>query len=183
MTHPKAAARAPSRPAPSQPLAGFGPETEILTADGLIPAAFLEAGERIVTRRGMRVLAAVIRRPWPADMAAVRVLPGWPTCGTGGAALLSPAQRIAIRDQRSGALCGRAVVTRQARQLVDGTHLRWELRRPAEIVQLFLGRPEILHADGLALASADPVPAAGIPGPGATARARRVSDQIAQHVR
>lgn len=142
--------------APATP--GLAPTTVVMTAEGELPAAVLEPGDRIVTRRGMARLQGVIHRDWPCGLTPVLVLPG----ALGGkphrACLLPPAQRILLRDWRARALWGRAAAAPRVSRLIDGTFIRWTEEAPAGLVQLFLGRPEILYADGLELSSADPVP-------------------------
>lgn len=143
---------------PSSGAMGIAPTAIVATADGDMPAAFLEAGDRIVTRRGMGVIRVLVRRRWPADQRPVLVLPG----ALGGkphrACLLPPGQRILVRDWRARALWGSDTAAPKVSGLIDGTYVGWACEAPSGLVQLCLGRPEIFYADGLELSSADPVP-------------------------
>jgi hypothetical protein len=137
--------------------AGLAPDALVMTADGAIPAAYLEVGERIVTRRGMRRVQAMIRSPWPRKTRAILVrhdaLGGKPE----RACILPHRQRVLVRDWRAQAIWGRDAATPELADLVDGAFIRWSDTRPAELIQVFLGQPELLYVDGLQLASADPI--------------------------
>jgi hypothetical protein len=136
---------------------GVAADAVVMTADGAICATYLEAGDRIVTRRGMRVIRAVLRRPWPATLRPVLVLPAALGGKPDRACILPATQRVLIRDWRARALWNRPAVCPAISRLVDGTFVRWSATRPTELVQIHLGQPEILYVDGLELASADPV--------------------------
>ena len=137
--------------------AGLAPDALVMTADGAIPAAYLEVGERVVTRRGMRCVQAMIRRPWPRKTRGILVLKD----ALGGkperAVFLPHRQRVLVRDWRAQAIWGRDAATPELADLVDGAFIRWSDTRPAELIQVFLGQPELLYVEGLQLASSDPV--------------------------
>ncbi|AHM05720.1 iron-regulated protein frpC [Roseibacterium elongatum DSM 19469] len=130
-----------------------------MTADGLLPAAFLSAGDRIVTRRGLRPLRALIRRPLRPGTRCVQVardaFGGKPDRDV----VLMPDQRILIRDWRAQAMWQRKAAAPRITQVIDGQYVRWSDHTPEAVLQLFFGQPEILYADGLELASADALPA------------------------
>ncbi|GAB5446792.1 Hint domain-containing protein [Gymnodinialimonas sp.] len=135
--------------------AGLAPGTTVLTMDGAIPVEFLNPGDRIITRRGVRKLKAVMRHTLPEGTPRVVVsadaLGGKPA----NEITLMPGQRVLIRDWRAQALWGKDIAAPQAARLVDGDFIRTETSGPQIMLSLYLGAPEILYADGLELASAD----------------------------
>lgn len=145
---------------------GLAADTRVMTADGALPAAYLEVGDRIVTRRGMRKLRAIVRRRVPAGATRILLkrdaLGGKPERDT----LLMPSQRLLIRDWRAQALWGREIAAPPVARLVDNRLVKAVESDAAIIVSLYFGAPEVIYADGLELASADAIPARG----GAVAR-------------
>ena len=141
-----------------QAAGGVSPDAQIMTADGIIPAAFLSPGDRIITRRGIRPLRAILRRNLrpgaPCVLVSKDALGGKPERD----AILLPGQRVLIRDWRAKAMWNREAAAPQLRQLVDGQYIRWVEDGPEAVLQLHFGQPEIIYADGLELASADPLP-------------------------
>jgi hypothetical protein len=157
MTSHRTAAAARSLLPTAAPVAGLTPDAVVMTADGAIPAAYLETGDRIVTRRGMRRVLAAIRRPWPGSQRPVLVLRDALGGKPDRACILPEGQRLLVRDWRARALWHRDAAVPEAGALVDGTFIRWSATRPVELLQFFLGQPELILVDGLQLASADPV--------------------------
>lgn len=135
--------------------AGLAPGTTVLTMDGAIPVEFLNPGDRIITRRGVRKLKAVMRHTLPEGTPRVVVsadaLGGKPATDI----TLMPGQRVLIRDWRAQALWGKDIAAPQAARLVDGHYIRTETTGAQIMLSLYLGAPEIIYADGLELASAD----------------------------
>lgn len=135
--------------------AGLAPGTTVLTMDGAIPVEFLNPGDRIVTRRGMRKLKVIMRHNLPEGTPRVVVsaaaLGGKPATDV----ILMPGQRILVRDWRAQALWGKDIAAPQAARLVDGEFIRTETKGRQIMLSLYFGAPEILYADGLELASAD----------------------------
>ncbi len=126
-----------------------------MTLDGAIPVEFLNPGDRVITRRGVRKLKAIMRNTIPAGAPRVVVsasaLGGKPTKDT----ILMPGQRVLIRDWRAQALWGKDIAAPQVARLVDGQHIRTVTGGKQIMLSLYFGAPEILYADGLELASAD----------------------------
>ena len=135
--------------------AGLAPGTTILTLDGAIPVEFLNAGDRVITRRGVRKLKAIIRHTLPEGTPRVVLsadaLGGKPVNDI----TLMPGQRVLVRDWRAQALWGKDIAAPQAARLVDGDFIRMETTGSQVMLSLYFGAPEILYADGLELASAD----------------------------
>jgi hypothetical protein len=135
--------------------AGLAPGTNVLTTDGAIPVEFLNPGDRIITRRGVRKLKAIMRHNLPEGTPRIVVsadaLGGKPSTDI----TLMPGQRLLVRDWRARALWGKEIAAPQAARLVDGKHIRTETKGRQIMLSLYFGKPEILYADGLELASAD----------------------------
>lgn len=135
--------------------AGLAPGTNVLTMDGAIPVEFLNPGDRIITRRGVRKLKAIMRHNLPEGTPRVVLsadaLGGKPSTDI----TLMPGQRLLVRDWRARALWGKEIAAPQAARLVDGKHIRTETKGRQIMLSLYFGKPEILYADGLELASAD----------------------------
>lgn len=135
--------------------AGLAPGTTVLTMDGAIPVEFLNPGDRIITRRGVRKLKAIMRHNLPEGtpriIVAADALGGKPSTDV----TLMPGQRVLVRDWRAQALWGKDIAAPQAARLVDGNFIRTETKGRQIMLSLYFGAPEILYADGLELASAD----------------------------
>lgn len=135
--------------------AGLAPGTTVLTMEGEIPVEFLNPGDRIITRRGVRKLKAIMRHTLPEGTPRVVVtsdaLGGKPATDV----TLMPAQRILVRDWRAQALWGKDIAAPQVARLVDGNFIRTETKGTQIMLSLYFGAPEMIYADGLELASAD----------------------------
>jgi hypothetical protein len=136
--------------------AALAPDSRILTLDGALPAEHLFPGDRVITRHGARALADIVRVTLAAGTVIVEVtrdaLGGRPERDV----WLPAAQRILIRDWRAAAIYGQAQACVPAGQLADGDYIRLaRLSRDVTGLALRFGRPEVVYADGLELASAD----------------------------
>ena len=135
--------------------AGFAPGTIVMTMDGEIPVEFLNPGDRIITRRGVRKLKTIMRHNLPEGTPRVVVsaeaLGGKPAKEV----TLMPGQRVLVRDWRAQALWGKDIAAPHAARLVDGKYIRSETGARQIMLSLYFGAPEIVYADGLELASAD----------------------------
>ena len=135
--------------------AGLPLGARVLTLDGALPVEFLTPGDRVITRRGVRPLHAVTRRTLSEGAFRVRItaeaLGGKPSNDI----IVTPQQRVLLRDWRAQALWGKAIAAIPAARLVDGTFIRTETGAEQIMLSLYFGAPEILYADGLELASAD----------------------------
>ena len=120
---------------------GLAAGTPVLTLAGPVVVERLAAGDRIVTRDGVRRLAGVQRvesaigvdQP-EADM------------------LMTADMQILIRDWRAKALrgCDQAVIA--ADRLIDGEYIRREPEARAVLFQLEFDAPVVIYAGGLELA-------------------------------
>jgi hypothetical protein len=136
--------------------AALAPSSRILTLDGALPVEHLYPGDKLITRHGARALAAIDRIMLTAGTPIVEVTRN----AFGGRperdVWLPASQRILIRDWRAKALYGQAQACVPAGQLVDGDFVRFAtLQHDVTCYALRFGRPEVLYADGLELASAD----------------------------
>ena len=137
--------------APSQ---GIVAGTPILTLDGEMPVQFLSPGDRIITRNGARVLAAV----------EVTLLQGAEMVRIHASALghdrpeadlfVAPDQPILVRDWRARALYGRDMALVPAQRLADGDYVRKERVTEARVFTLRFEREEVIYAGGLELGCA-----------------------------
>ncbi|HQU70610.1 MAG TPA: Hint domain-containing protein [Albidovulum sp.] len=127
--------------------------TVVMTADGALPVDFLEPGDRIVTRSGMRALREIHLRRYSGP--AVRIREGALGNGRPEQALVLPAHApVLVRDWRAAALFGCKSVVMEVDRLVDG-----EFIVPTEAVSMRLfdlrfDHPEIVYAEGLEIACA-----------------------------
>ena len=136
----------------------LAPAACVLTLDGALPIEHLYPGDKVITRHGARALVAIDKVVLPAGMAVVHIsrdaLGGRPDRDI----WVPASQRILLRDWRAKALYGQAQACVPAGQLADGDFIRHAILN-AEVTgyALRFGRPEVFYADGLELASADPL--------------------------
>lgn len=126
--------------------------THIRTLDGDLPVEFIEPGDRIVTRSGavrvisistsLRRFAPVVRLP------ASTIGHRRPEADL----LVSPGQRVMIRDWRAASLYGSEVAAVPAGRLADGGQVRHEITDLARVFVLHFDGEEVIYAEGLELA-------------------------------
>ncbi len=134
---------------------GLVPGTLVRTTEGALPVEFLLAGDRILTRngpvelRGTSVLDAV-------DVAVVVIDPA-AAVGEGlrSRAVVVPVhQQVLVRDWRAMILHGQAQMLTPASSLVDDLLVRRETRAALRLIRLHFDAPQVIEAEGIALASA-----------------------------
>jgi len=133
----------------SQTLRGLAASTVVLTADGALPVEHLGAGDRIITRSGLRLVRRVSVQ---AMRRAAMVRIGVDTLGVGrpdASVLVAPGQGILIRDWRAMALFGMALAMIPAMRLVDGELIRTEAASDVRLYGLHFDRDEVIYAGGL----------------------------------
>lgn len=134
-------------------LAGFALGTRVMTADGEIPVEFLTAGDRIITREGMRVLRAVTCTE-ASNITMIRV-----SCDSLGSGrpgedvLLAPGQRVLLRDWRAKALFGQVQALVPIARLIDGQYISRCEVSAARLFALHFDTPQVIYAEGLELAA------------------------------
>lgn len=134
----------------------------VLTLEGAIPAEYLGPGDRIVTRdRGSARLLAVDRVALITPVYSI--LPASFGASRPDRRVLLPASaRLHIRDWRAMALFGRPEALIEVSRLADGDYIALQPARQRTLLRLIFETPQILFADGLAIAGqvAEPAQAA-----------------------
>lgn len=135
---------------------GFTAGTDILTADGMIPVEYLEAGERIVTRdSGMSRLEVIQKISVRSDL--VKIAANAFGKGRPSRDVMVPAgQNIYLRDWRAKAVFGAPRVAVPALRLVDGEYLQKAGHSRLVLFRLGFERAHILYANGMELISHQP---------------------------
>ena len=134
---------------PSGDTFGIGAGTLVQTLDGELPVEFLEIGDRIVTRDGVRVLKSIGTRV--ADVTVVIAADVLGGGRPGKAAVLAPHQTVLIRDWRAGAMFGAKSALVAVERLIDGAYIRKGARRNQRLFTLGFDAPCIIQASGLEL--------------------------------
>ena len=126
--------------------------TRVMTMDGDLPVDYLTPGDRILTRAGARVLAAVtVRVERDVDMVQI----GTGTLGHHRpcADMLVPVhQMILIRDWRAQALYGAPQALVAAGRLADGSLIRTVAMAEARLFTLHFECDVVIYAGGMELA-------------------------------
>lgn len=137
---------------------GLSAGTEVLTLDGALPVEFLNAGDRVITRAGMRVLRSI-----SVDSATTRqylVRPGALGDDQPGDDVTVPeGQMLLLRDWRAQALFGadRALVA--VERLADGIYIS-PIEDPAatRVYHLHFDDDEVIYAGGMEVAAPVAIP-------------------------
>lgn len=126
--------------------------TPVLTLEGEMPVEFLQPGDRILTRAGMRRLSQITVT---VVQNARVVLIAHDTLGVDrplADLTVSAAQHILIRDWRARALTGRPQAMVAADRLVDGEFIRAQVLPEARFFSLTFAEDAVIYAGGLELA-------------------------------
>jgi hypothetical protein len=133
--------------------------TPVLTLEGEMPVEFLQPGDRVLTRAGMRRLVQV-------EVSLVQnarvVMISHDTLGVDrptADVTVSAAQPILIRDWRAKALVGQAQAMIAAGRLVDGEYIRAAVLPEARFFTLAFAEDAVIYAGGLELACPALMPA------------------------
>ena len=134
-------------------ITGLLGDTQILTMRGYAPISSLKAGDRIVTRNGMRALKSLhVERHM---MRPIRV--GQGTLGfsrPNSDMLIAPDQEVMVRDWRAEMLFGRDMVIVNVSTLVDGDHIAEDTELGLhDVYKLRFDQEEIFYADGVEVIS------------------------------
>jgi Hint domain len=125
--------------------------TSILTAEGELPVDYLQPGDRVVTRAGMRVLRQV-EVALVQNARLVRI--AHETLGVDRPAsdlLVSVGQMVLVRDWRAQALAGVPAALFPAARLADGEYIRCLTLPEARLFTLVFDEEAIVYAGGLEL--------------------------------
>jgi len=133
-------------------MSGMVAGTDVMTADGALSVEHLFAGDRVVTRSGLRVLRAVavsfVPRAAMVQIAGDALGIGRPDRSVQVAA----GQGVLIRDWRARALFGTAQAVIPAARLVDGQFILAMTQTDVRLFSLRFDEPAVIHAGGLELA-------------------------------
>lgn len=135
------------------PVTGFTSGTNILTLDGEIAVEFLNVGDRVVTRLGMRILRRITSTATDAAgvcVAANSLGHGRPDRDT----VLAPDTLVLVRDWRAKSLFGAPVALVPVSRLVDGTYIKPTPATGLRVFTLEFDEQYVLYADGMEVVSA-----------------------------
>ena len=134
------------------PLRALMSGTPVLTLDGELPVEFLQPGDRVLTRAGMRRLKQV-------EVSVVRnarvVCISHGTLGVDRPAedvMVSAGQEILVRDWRAKAMFGTVAAMIPAAKLADGEYIRAVTLAEARFFTLTFDADAVIYAGGLELA-------------------------------
>ncbi len=130
---------------------GIALGTQVMTLDGALPVEYLSPGDRILTRDGVRRLAAVevtvIRNARLIRICASTLGHDKPTDDL----LVSPDQPVFIRDWRAKAMFGSKSAMVAAKRLADGEFIRHETLSQVRLYTLRFDAPCVIYAGNLEL--------------------------------
>ena len=134
-------------------VAGIAAGTVILTLDGALPVDFIEAGDRIITREGMRVVRAVTVHRYSGP--AIRIAAGALGHERPEQDLVLPAETpVLIRDWRAEALFGARQAVVPVERLADGDSLVPVAALSLRLYDLRFDTAQVIYAEGLEIACA-----------------------------
>lgn len=131
---------------------GLATGTRVMTLDGPLPVEFLQPGDRIVTRQGVRDLRAVRVSVRPKAQAVTIRASALGHHRPEADITIAPDHGIVVRDWRARALYGADQATVPAAKLVDGGHVT--MRNVVELrsFDLVFDEPQIVYAEGTEVA-------------------------------
>ena len=125
--------------------------TPVLTLDGELPVEFLQPGDRVLTRSGMRRLkqieVSVIQNARVVTISHDTLGTDRPTADV----TVSAGQEILVRDWRARAMAGSATAMIAARKLADGEYIRCVTLPEARLFTLSFEDEVVIYAGGLEL--------------------------------
>lgn len=126
--------------------------TPVMTMEGELPVEFLQPGDRIVTRSGLRHLKQVevslVRNARVVQIAHSTLGIDRPCADV----TVSAAQQILVRDWRAKAFCGTDMAMIAASKLADGEYIRRLMVAEARFFTLSFDEDVVIYAGGLELA-------------------------------
>lgn len=130
---------------------GIAAGTVVLTLDGALPVDFIEPGDRIITREGMRVVreVRVARYSGPA----IRIAAGALGHDRPEQDLILPAETpVLVRDWRAEALFGLRQAVVPVERLADGEFIAPITALSLRLYDLRFDSPQVIYAEGLEIA-------------------------------
>lgn len=134
------------------PCTGIAAGARILTLDGALPVEYLEQGDRVITRSGMRVLRAISLRVCDADTVMQVEAGALGFDRPEGTICVGADQDILVRDWRAKALFGRKEATVPVATLNDGRYVTAQKKIGLRLYALSFDTPEVIYAEGMELA-------------------------------
>ncbi len=140
--------QAPAR----QTVTGIGAGTLVMTADGALPVEFLNPGDRVVTRSGMRVLRRIHMHRYSGR--AIRVSRGALGHDRPDRDLTLPeSTQILLRDWRAETLFGTGQALVPISRIADGEFIANGRVRGMHVYELQFDTPQVVYAEGVELAA------------------------------
>lgn len=131
------------------PINGLLGSCHVLTMRGRMQISELQAGDRIITRSGLRILREL--RVTTQSFRAIAVGKG--TLGYTRPTedmLMAPDQEVIVRDWRAEILFGRNAVIMPIDRMIDGKYIaQQEAMTEHKVYELRFDREEIFFADGI----------------------------------
>ncbi|WP_375262544.1 Hint domain-containing protein [Palleronia sp.] len=131
---------------------GLATGTRVMTLDGPLPVEFLQPGDRIVTRHGVRhlrdVRVTVRRKAQAVTIRASALGHHRPEADVTVAA----DHQILVRGWRAKALYGSDQATVPAAKLVDGEYISLHMVDELRSFDLIFDEPQVIYADGTEIA-------------------------------
>lgn len=136
--------------------AGIAAGTVVLTLDGALPVEFVEPGDRVITREGMRIVREVTVRRYSGP--AIRLAAGALGHDRPEQDLVLPAETpVLLRDWRAQALFGTRQAVAPVARLADGDRIAPVTALSLRLHDLRFDTAQVIYAEGLEIAC----PAAG----------------------
>lgn len=129
---------------------GIAGGTVLATLEGYLPVDFIEPGDRVVTRAGMRIVREVRVHRYSGNTVTI-------TASALGhdrpeQDLVLPASTpVLIRDWRAGAIFGQDQAMVPASRLVDGEYIIASKILGLRLYELLFDEPEVIYAEGVEL--------------------------------
>ncbi len=128
---------------------GLAEGTRVMTIEGPRPVERLAAGDRLVTRQGVRRLRELKERSGAAP-GAITICASALGHGRPEADLtVGPDQTVTLRGWRADALFGAACAELPARRLVDGAHVKFTAAGPLRMFDLVFETGQTVYAEGI----------------------------------
>lgn len=129
---------------------GIASGTVVATQDGYLPVDFLEPGERVITRSGMRVLRAVNVRRYSGPAVCIRASALGHDRPEQDLTLPSDTL-ILVRDWRASAIWDEDQAMVPVSRLIDGEFVALTEVKSLRTFELVFDAPEIIYAEGVEL--------------------------------
>jgi len=133
--------------------AGIAAGTVVLTLDGALPVDFIEPGDRIITRDGMRVVREVTVHRYSGP--AIRIAAGALGHDRPEQDLVLPAETpVLVRDWRAEALFGARQAVVPVERLADGEFIATVTALSLRLYDLRFDTAQVIYAEGLEISCA-----------------------------